>query len=85
MEKRFYISRDGDSVNVVGMGRIMFRPEAGDIVGRFGSIIKGDPGESIVDIVPPIKKDRLDELGGALVELAKMLDPNPPDPDHKIQ
>lgn len=85
MEKVFRLKRTGASISVIGMGRIMFRPEADDIVSRFGSEVKGLPGESVVDFMPPIERDRLDELGGALVDLAKLLDPNPPEPTYRIE
>lgn len=87
MEKMFQIlnvGRRNQYIRAYGMGMIMFRSEADQIVGRFESRIQRASGDTSVSIVPPIASERLPELGAALVELARNLDPSGPPPDFEV-
>jgi hypothetical protein len=87
-EKEFVINYLGPSEQFViasrTLGRVLMRDEIVKIVGEFGSRVKMTPGDVSIDIIPPIPKDRLPELGEALVQLAQKLDPTPPPPTYKI-
>ncbi len=67
------------------LGRVLLREEVDDIVGRYGSVAKKALHGKSIDVVPPIHRKHLDELGKAFVELAKSLDPTDPEPTYKIE
>jgi hypothetical protein len=85
--KIFLIHQQKDSTSVTRspeLGRILFRPEINVIAAQFGSIVLRVGGETVIDIVPPVKDEEIPILGDALVDLAKTLDPSPPEPIYKI-
>jgi hypothetical protein len=51
-----------------------------EIASRFDSNVVRDPRGHLINIVPPIKKDKLDEFGKALVQLDHDLNPDDPNP-----
>jgi hypothetical protein len=86
-EKRFAIS-NWERVTAVSvplsLGRILLREEVKLIAKSFGSRVNTSPNFSLIDVIPPIPPERLQEFGEALVELAWKLDPTEPKPDYKI-
>lgn len=87
--KEFIISnipREAQRVLVpLTLGRILFRQEIDEIVGRYGSRAQRNPDGGSIEVVPPIPKDKLSELGDALVKLAKTLEPDGPEPTYDIR
>jgi hypothetical protein len=89
MEKRFTISSwepEGQSVSVTEpLGRILLHGGVVQIIESYGSKIVKTPNFQAIDIVPPIPADKRDELGEALVDLAKNLDPSDPPPTYELK
>ena len=87
MEKVFRIYNLGPEkqyIQAVGMGLILFREEIDELAAGFGSRIGRIPGDTTVDVIPPIAREKLPEVGGALIKLAQDLDPTPPTPTYEI-
>jgi len=89
MFKRFTIMNKPGSTGVTSspeLGLILSRPEVQEIAASFESRKVLRDGRHSIDIVPPIRnRSELEKLGGALVELARDLDPKASPADYKIQ